>query len=181
MKSARIAVPLLVMILFLLTIPPPCFTFSENSLINYIQSRQVWEPSDEYSGFRNSEIENSSVKSTALAFLSLSQLNIKNQTIYDGSLLYISGCEQVNGGFASDSKSNTPSLRPSYWAVSALNSINSLDWVNLDPINWIAERQLLNISEPWNYGGFENKVNTSSANVEYSFYGVSALHQLSGL
>lgn len=159
----------------------PCFSFSKNQLINYIQMNQIWELTDDYGGFKNSVMENASVDVTAKAIICLSELQVVNQTINDAAISYISSCEQFMGGFSIDTSSNIPNLRSTYWAISALFSIQSLDWVSNKTPNWIVDRQLLNISEPWNYGGFENKVNSCSATTEYIFYGIMAVNRMSKL
>ena len=181
MKNGAKYVFLMFTVIVLINIQP-CLSFNEIQLLNYIKLKQIWEPTDEYGGFKNSVLdENASIEITAKAIVCLNELQVTNQTIYDGALSYISGCEQFEGGFSIDSTGSIPNLRSTYWAISALNSIQNLDWVSTNTIIWIANRQLLNISEPWNYGGFENKANTSSATTEYTFYGIIALNQMAKL
>ena len=178
-RISRKTLPLFMIgIILISTLIPYSCTFSKKNLINYIQLSQVWELSDEYGGFINSQKENSSIKSTAEAILSLIELNVENQTIYEGAISYITGREQIGGGFAVDSKTSISSLRATYWAITALNGINNLDWISIDSINWIGQRQLLNKSEQWNYGAFENKINSNFVNMEYTYYGILGLSQL---
>lgn len=155
------------------------FSFNEIQLVNYIQTNQIWDSTDEHGGFKNSAIEiNTSIDATAKAIISLKELQVVNQTIYGGAMLYISGHEQFGGGYSIDSVSNTPTLRSTFWAISALSSIQSLDWVSEGTIEWITKRQLLNENQPWNYGGFEDKENISVTTAEYSYFGIMSLSLL---
>lgn len=180
-KIRRNNVLLFILVAVTIINPQLSHSFSENLVINFIKSNQLWDPSYEYGGFKNSIKDNSSVMSTAQAIISLNNLNVENVTINDGVISYISGCEQVDGGFPIDSISSISTLRSTFWAISALNSLDALDWINTETIFWIADRFMYNISEPWNYGGFENKENSSSVDLEFTFYGIATLSILDKL
>lgn len=176
--QVKISSLIIIFSLFLINVQGS-FSIQTNKLIDYIKLKQIWDLTDEYGGFKNSDVDdNASVETTGKAILSLSELNVVNQTIYESAISYITGCEQFGGGYSADSAIFVPNLRSTFWAVNTLNSIKSMDWISDETANWIVNRQLLNESEPWNYGGFENKVNASSAMTGYTFYGLMALNYM---
>ena len=83
------------------------YSIQTNKIIDFIKLKQIWELTDEYGGFKNSDVDiNASVEPTGKAIISLSELNVVNQTIYESAISYISGCEQFGGGYSADSAIN---------------------------------------------------------------------------